>query len=121
MKKKEPLYLSILEVIKERIINGAYPLGSLLPTETDYELEFEVSKITVRKAIELLESEGYVVKQSGKGTTVISNSIFNKLSKGDSFSNILHKEGLKLRKEHTEIEVIKLEPQEELGSQHFAV
>lgn len=114
MKKKEPLYLSILEIIKERIIDGVYAIGCLLPTETDFEMEFEVSKITVRKAIELLESEGYVLKQSGKGTTVISNSIFNKLSKGDSFTNILQKEGMNLRKEKTIIETIKLHPQDEL-------
>lgn len=108
MKKKEPLYISILEVIKERIIQGEYAIGSLLPTETDFENEFDVSKITVRKAIELLEIEGYVLKQSGKGTTVISNSIFNKLSKGDSFSSILQKEGMNLHKQKTVIETVKL-------------
>lgn len=116
MKKKEPLYLSILEVIKERIMDGVYTIGNLLPTENDFETEFQVSKITVRKAIELLESEGYVTKQSGKGTTVISNSLFNKLSKGDSFSNILNKEGMNLRKEKTKIEMMKLQPQDELFS-----
>lgn len=111
---KVPLYYSIMEVIKESIINGIYPIGSMLPTETDFENEFKVSKITIRKAIELLENDGYVTKKSGKGTTVISNSIFNKLSKGDSFSTILNKEGVKLSKEHTTFEKISLVPQNEL-------
>ena len=79
MNKKTPLYYSIMETIKDSIINGVYPINSLLPTETEFEKIFNVSKITIRKAIDLLEKDGYVSKQSGKGTTVISNSIFNKL------------------------------------------
>ena len=71
MDKKVPLYYSIMEIIKDSIINGIYPVGSLLPTETEFENQFNVSKITIRKAIELLEMDGYVSKKSGKGTTVI--------------------------------------------------
>ena len=123
--KKGPLYLSILEILKEKIIDGIYPLHSYLPTENELEEEFQVSKITIRKAIEILEQEGYVLKQSGRGTTVISNSIFNKLSKGESFTNILQKEGLQLRKEKTTISKIKLYPQDELyryfGSQSTCI
>lgn len=118
MNKVAPLYITVMEVIKEKIINGVYKIGDLIPTETELEREFEVSKITIRKAIEMLESDGYVVKRSGKGTTVISNSIFNKLSKGESFSNILNKEGFQVRKEKTEIEKIDLEPQNEMYK-HF--
>ena len=34
MNEKVPLYYSIMEVIKDSIINGIYPIGSFLPTET---------------------------------------------------------------------------------------
>lgn len=114
MTKQGPLYISIFEVLKENIINGFYKKDTLLPTESELEEIFKVSKITVRKAIELLEQEGYVSKQSGKGTTVISNSIFNKLSKGESFTNILQKEGFSLRKEKTNVGILKLDPQHDL-------
>lgn len=114
MSKSSTLYITVMEVIKEKIINGTYKIGDFIPTEIELEKEFGVSKITVRKAIELLESEGYVIKRSGKGTTVISNSIFNKLSKGDSFSNILNQEGYSLRKEKTTFSKINLLPQDEL-------
>lgn len=114
MSEKIPLYYSIMEVIKDSIINGIYPIGSLLPTETEFEKQFQVSKITIRKAIELLEADGYVIKKSGKGTTVISNSIFNKLSNGQSFSSILNHQGHQVTKENTEFEYITLEPQQDL-------
>lgn len=114
MATKLPLYYRIMLSIKDLILDGTYPVGTLLPTETDFENQFQVSKITVRKAIELLENEGYVSKKSGKGTTVISNSLINKLSKGESFSSILNKCGYQLKKEDMKSSLIKLEPQDEL-------
>ncbi len=114
MNEKVPLYYSIMEVIKDSIINGIYPIGTFLPTETELEEQFKVSKITIRKAIELLENDGYVTKKSGKGTTVISNSIFNKLSNGQSFSSILNQQGYQVTKENTYFEYLKLDPQHEL-------
>lgn len=111
--KKVPLYISIMEVIKEKIISGDYPIDSLLPTENELVEQFQVSKITIRNAIELLESDGYVAKRSGKGTTVISNAVFNKLSKGEPFTKALKEEGLQLRKEKTTITTLDLNPQHE--------
>ncbi|MFQ9924204.1 MAG: GntR family transcriptional regulator [Beduini sp.] len=116
MSAKLPLYYSIMLSIKELILDGTYPIGSLLPTETDFENQFNVSKITVRKAVELLENEGYVSKKSGKGTTVISNSLINRLSKGESFSSILNKSGYQLKKEDMKSTFISLVPQNELYS-----
>ncbi|MFV0396010.1 MAG: GntR family transcriptional regulator [Coprobacillaceae bacterium] len=114
MSKKIPLYATVLDVVKQRIIDGEYAIDSLLPTETELEKEFNVSKITVRKAIQLLENDGYVKKQSGKGTTIISNSIFNKISKGESFSNILRQQGCRIQKEKTKVETLSLSPQDDL-------
>lgn len=125
MMKNGPLYITVMEVLKEKIINGIYKVGDFIPTETELEKEFQVSKVTIRKAVDLLEGEGYLTKRSGKGTTVISNSIFNKLSKGESFSTILKREGFKLRKEKTLIKKIDLLPQDEMyqyfGSQCYKI
>lgn len=108
MKRKSVLYLDIADTIKNDIQNNVYPVGTMLPTETDFEALFGVSKITVRKAIEVLANQGYVEKKSGKGTTVISNRLFNKLSKGDSFSTILEKKGQNITKEIVSIEKIEI-------------
>ncbi len=114
MKRKSVLYIDIAEQIKNDIQNNIYPVGTMLPTENDFENLFEVSKITIRKAIEVLALQGYVEKKSGKGTTVISNRLFNKLSKGDSFSSILEKKGLSLEKRIVKIEKLTLDSEHKL-------
>ena len=93
MKNKRILYQEVSDSIKADIISGKYPMNSLLPTEIEFEEMYEVSKITVRKAIQILTNEGYVVKQSGRGTEVISNRPFNILSKASSFTTFLEKNG----------------------------
>lgn len=103
-----------MEILKERILMGDYNLNTLIPTETELEKEFNVSKITVRKAIDLLESEGFVAKKSGYGTKVISNGLYNTLTRNCSFSNILDEEGYAFRREGTKIAKIKLNPQDEM-------
>ena len=85
MLRNQPLYIQVVDILKQKILNNEYKIDENIPTERELEQEFGVSKITIRKAIEILESEGYVEKKSGKGTKVISNSLFNKLSKQSLF------------------------------------
>lgn len=89
MSRRNLLYLKVVEGIKNDILSGVYPVGTNIPTERELEERFNVSKITVRNAVEILSNEGYVEKKSGVGTKVISDRLFNKLSKARSFSTIL--------------------------------
>lgn len=66
-------YQLIANTIKERIIKGIYPQQSFLPKQEELAEEFSVSKITVKSALDLLEREGFVYKESGLGTKVLSN------------------------------------------------
>lgn len=106
MLRNQPLYIQVVDILKQKILNNEYKIDENIPTERELEEGFGVSKITIRKAIEILESEGYVEKKSGKGTKVVSNSLFNKLSKAESFSSILLSKGHKLSKETISIEKI---------------
>jgi GntR family transcriptional regulator len=108
MRRKSVLYLDVAEQIKADIMNGKYPVGSLLPTEAELEHLFDVSKITVRRAIELLSSEELVEKKSGKGTTVLSNRPYNKLSKAGTFTEYLNDSGQKVAKKILNLETITL-------------
>lgn len=107
MKAKNLLYVEVANSIKNDILNETYPIGTQIPTENELEEKFKVSKITVRKAIEILANEGYLEKKSGKGTTVLSNRLFNKLSKAESFSRMVEKDGYKLTKEILAIEKVR--------------
>lgn len=99
------LYQKVADDIKKNILSGNYAVGSLIPTENELETKYEVSKITVRKAVEQLVAEGYLTKKSGIGTRVISNNLFNKLSKARSYTSIVNEQG-DLSKEFLEVKSI---------------
>lgn len=98
-RKDKPLYLQIANIIKDRILHGVYPIGLNIPSEPQLEQEFNVSKITVRGAIQELVQEGFLEKGSGKGTKVIRNTSSSKLSKWKKFTEILVDEGHQIRKQ----------------------
>lgn len=106
LSKNGVLYTQIKDELIERIKKDVYPLNTLLPTETQLVEEFNVSKITVRKAIELLSQEGWVEKKAGKGTTIISNRPALKLQKGQKFTELLLDEGFYLSKIIKEVEIV---------------
>ncbi len=112
MKRNRVLYLEVADQLKEDIFSGKYPVGSMLPTETELEEMFGVSKITVRKAIELLAADEYVQKKSGKGTTVLSDRPYNKLSRAVSFTQILEKSHLAIKKVMLDVQTVALTPED---------
>lgn len=113
-RKNGPLYLQIKKIIKDRILHGVYPLGTHIPSEPQLEQEFNVSKMTVRNAIQELHQEGYVEKRSGVGTIVTRNTSFSKLSKGKLFTEILVEEGHQIQKRHLKTEWVFHEPDSEM-------
>ena len=116
MKRTRVLYLEVADKIKEDIFSGKYPVGSMLPTESELEELFQVSKITVRKAIELLASDEYVEKKSGRGTTVLSNRPYNRLSKAASFTQILENSRYEVRKETLDLQLVNIKKEDPLFS-----
>lgn len=64
------LYRQIYHALKADILNGHYPPGSQLPTESELIQRFGVSRVTVRNALALLQQEGLVARIPAKGTFV---------------------------------------------------
>jgi DNA-binding LacI/PurR family transcriptional regulator len=62
--------LHVLRVLRQRIADGHYPLEGRLPSERDLADEFKVSRVTVRKALEQLTSDGMISRRPGLGTLV---------------------------------------------------
>jgi len=73
-KGAEPLYSQVKKIIKAKITEGVYPVNEIIPTEKEWQDAFNVSRITVRKALEELMSEGYIARKRGKGTVVLRQS-----------------------------------------------
>lgn len=65
-----PLHLAISEQLRDRILNGQYKPGDRLPSEHQLMAEFEVSRITARRAIANLTQQGLVTVRRGKGVFV---------------------------------------------------
>jgi DNA-binding GntR family transcriptional regulator len=67
-------YREIAEALTADIQSGRYPLGTLLPTETEFCERFKASRHTVREALRILTAQGFVSRRSGAGSTVIATS-----------------------------------------------
>lgn len=64
------LYQKLYDDISSRIKSGEYPVGARLPDEKILSSDFDISAITVKKALKLLAEQGMVERIPGKGTFV---------------------------------------------------
>ncbi|MEI3612778.1 GntR family transcriptional regulator [Pseudogracilibacillus sp. SO30301A] len=65
-----PLYIQLKDLIIEKIENGEWKRGEVLPTEMELQKTLEVSRTTVRQALTELVFEGILERKQGKGTYV---------------------------------------------------
>jgi GntR family transcriptional regulator len=65
-----PMYLQIVEQIRQRVAAGDWPPGQELPSIRALAADLRVSVITVKRAYLDLESEGVIVTRHGKGSFV---------------------------------------------------
>jgi GntR family transcriptional regulator len=65
-----PLYFQIANVVQARIFGGALQPGDPIGTEKELADEFGVSRITVRKALQILRADGLLKVERGRGTFV---------------------------------------------------
>lgn len=65
-----PVYMRIRRCIEERIERGAYPTGSMIPSEKDLAEEFGTTRLTIRSAVDELVRRGQIRRVRGKGAFV---------------------------------------------------
>ncbi|MBI1392755.1 MAG: UTRA domain-containing protein [Alphaproteobacteria bacterium] len=100
-----PLHLQVREAIQSSIANGAYPQGSVLPGEHDLAQSFDVSRITVKRALNDLAIAGQVRRLRGRGT-IVTGGPGNAVVRG-SFSTLM--ENLRKMGVETEVELLSVE------------
>ena len=69
-RSRVPLYIQVASALRQRIENGLWRPGQKISTLEGLETEFEVARVTVRQAVEMLQNEGLVRRQQGRGTFV---------------------------------------------------
>lgn len=88
-----PLYLQIKNLLQRQIEEGMYADGDKLPSESQMCKAYSVSRIPVRKALEMLEAEGLIRSFQGKGSFVKTPKMHNNLVRIRSFSETLAQQG----------------------------
>ncbi|MDA5192882.1 GntR family transcriptional regulator [Govanella unica] len=66
-----PIYHQLYTILRQQIIDGAYAEDVPLPTEMALSGNFNVSRVTVRRALDMLEREGMVMRRQGIGTFAV--------------------------------------------------
>ena len=100
-----PLYHQIYLVLRERIRRGDLSEGAVLPGEQELAKAFDVSRITVKRALNELASERLVSRHRGRGTIVAGGATLPMVS--GSFDTLL--ESLKIMGLETQIELLEVQ------------
>lgn len=70
MPEFKPLYAQVRDAMVQRLINGTWQPGQMIPSEMELAKEIKVSQGTVRKALDVMTTENLLVRRQGRGTFV---------------------------------------------------
>jgi len=80
-----PLYRQLMQRLRADIASGLYPVNSRIPSEAELGEAYQVSRVTVRKALAELTREGLLRRMQGKGTFVCTPRLKSNLREVTSF------------------------------------
>lgn len=90
-KFKRPLYINVYDELLLQISKGKYPVGSRLPSEHDLASSLGISRVTLRQALSLLQDDGLVRNERGKGHFVIDSFYKHESVQLEKIGNPMHK------------------------------
>lgn len=89
-----PIYFQLEQAIRELIDKKQLKPGDMIPSEREYAEKYQISRMTVRQALNNLVNDGYLQRERGKGTFVALKK-FEKNVKGlTSFSEDMRSRGM---------------------------
>ncbi|OPA75123.1 hypothetical protein BVG16_21160 [Paenibacillus selenitireducens] len=89
-----PLYFQVSQIIENEVKAGTFKPGDLFSTEEELQQRFNVSRSTIRKAIDDLKQRGWLIQQVGKGTFVGSYHLSKTKSHLLSLTEELREKGI---------------------------
>lgn len=92
---RTPKYQVIEKDLKQHILDGTYPAGTIIPKELELAARYGVSRPTVRQAIQNLVEQGLLEKKRKRGTMVRQNKIRQEFTHIiESYNQEMHDKGL---------------------------
>ena len=91
---KMPLHEQLYEILRSSIQRGEWAVGEMIPTEPELIEQYQVSRITVRQALNRLVNEGLIYRQQGRGTFVAEPTLEQGLTRIISFTEDMRQRGL---------------------------
>ncbi|WP_201375504.1 GntR family transcriptional regulator [Ktedonobacter robiniae] len=88
-----PRYYQLKEIMREKIRNGEWQPGNLIPSERELSEQYGISRMTARQAITELVNEGLFYREQGRGTFVSHHRITQHLTQLTGFSEDMHARG----------------------------
>ena len=96
-KSKKPLHLQAEEILRRLIEETEYKNGKFLPCEVDMSKQLNISRNTLRQAINKLVMEGLLIRKKGIGTKVVKKGIVGGIKNWLSFSQEMKMMGIEVR------------------------
>lgn len=91
---KIPFYYQLYEILNDKIVSGEWQPGDLLPAESELLTQYQVSRATVRQAMDILVSKGQITRERGRGSFVSKPTIEQTLSRIISFTEDMKQRGM---------------------------
>jgi GntR family transcriptional regulator len=113
-----PRYHQLKEILRERIRQGEWKPGDLIPSERELSETYGISRMTARQAITDLVNEGVFFREQGKGTFVSQNRITQQLLHLTGFT-----EDIRARGQHPSTKVLSaaMTPADEVTAEHLLI
>jgi GntR family transcriptional regulator len=89
-----PKYFQLANILRTKIDEGEFAPQDAIPSERQLEAQYNLSRPTIRQAIDLLERQGYLYRIHGKGTFVSPPKLQKGILELTSFSEDMRNRGL---------------------------
>ena len=101
-----PIYYQLEEHVKNLIEKEELKAGDSLPSEREYAETYQISRMTVRHAINKLVNDGYLYRLKGKGTFVSERKIEQTLQGLTSFTEDMQARGMEPSSQLINFEIV---------------
>ena len=92
-KMASPIYSQIHNRLRKAVEDGQWQVGDKIPSERELAIQFGVSRMTLRQAVQTLVEEGLLERRVGAGTYVANRKVQERVSGVTSFTELMEQAG----------------------------